>query len=77
MSWLRRSVIAVLGALLVIEAFVAQHFPVVQFVVGIIMLGLIPIDVIVDSLSRPSHDEGEIDRLREVMRKERDDDGAA
>ena len=77
MSWLRRSIIGLLGLLLVVEAFVAQHFPVVQFVVGIIMLGLIPVDVIVDTLSRPSHDEGEIDRLREVMRQQREDDGAS
>ena len=77
MSWLRRSIIGLLGLLLVVEAFVAQHFPVVQFVVGIIMLGLIPIDVIVDTLMRPSADQGDIEHLREVMRQQREDDGAS
>jgi hypothetical protein len=49
------------------DAFVASPFPVLQFVIALIMLGLVPVDAIVDALSRPAADDETVERLREVM----------
>jgi hypothetical protein len=72
---LRRAVVVILGVVLMVEALLAHRFPIVQFVVGAIMVGLVPIDAVIDLLSRPQRDEGEIQRLREVMREHEDDAG--
>ena len=60
-----------------VEALLAHRFPIVQFVVGAVMVGLVPLDAIVDALARPQHDEAEIQRLREVMGKHEADAGEA
>ena len=67
-TWLRRVIIFILGILLIINSL-SGRFEVIPFVVGLIMIGLIPIDLIIDTISRPSHNEHEIDRLRDVMKE--------
>ena len=74
MAWLRRLTVMVLGAILIAEAITAGRLPVVQFVIGLVMVGLVPIDVIVDYVMRGPRDEGDIDRLREVMERKEEGD---
>ena len=80
MAWLRRSVVAVLGAILVVDALVGKRLLVFQFAIGLIMVGLIPIDYVVGLLARSDDDaadqEAEHERLREVMRRHDTQDGS-
>ena len=73
MAWLRRGVIVVLGVVLVVDALVGKRLLVLQFVLGLIMVGLVPIDYVVGLLMRPPDDaadqEAELERLREVLRR--------
>jgi len=75
MAWLRRSVVAVLGAILVVDALVGKRLLVFQFAIG-----LIPIDYVVGLLARSDDDaadqEAELERLREVMRRHDTQDGS-
>jgi len=68
MGWVRRGIVAALGAVLIVDALVMSPFPVLQFVVALIMLGLVPIDAIIDAATRPARDQADIDHLRDVMR---------
>lgn len=68
MAWLRRAVIGLLGVALIVDSF-TESFRVLPFAVGLIMVGLIPIDLLVDFLTRPARDEADIERLRQVMRE--------
>lgn len=53
--------------MLILDAII-ESFQVVQFVVGVIMLGLVPVDVIIDTLMMPhSNNEEQLNRLREIM----------
>jgi hypothetical protein len=67
MAWLRRLIVIVLGAILIGEAITAGRLPVVQFVIGLVMVGLVPLDAIISAVMASPADEGDIDRLREVM----------
>ena len=69
MAWLRRLTVMVLGAILIAEAITAGRLPVVQFVIGLIMVGLVPLDAIMSAVMASPADEGDIDRLREVMQR--------
>jgi hypothetical protein len=73
MAWVRRLIVMALGAVLIAEAITAGRLPVVQFVIGLVMVGLVPIDVIVDYVTRAPHDEAEMERLREVMERRPDE----
>jgi hypothetical protein len=66
-NWLRRLVVMILGVVLIVEAVAGKRLAVFQFTVGLVMVGLIPIDYIIDVVSRPAHDEAEITRLQQVM----------
>jgi hypothetical protein len=67
MAWLRRLIVIVLGAILIVDALLAGRFEVVPFVVGLLMVGLVPADAIIGAVMASPSDEGDIDRLREVM----------
>ena len=41
----------------------------VEFVLGAVMVGLVPIDTLIDAAMGPAKDEAEVDRLREVMKR--------
>lgn len=71
MNWGRRAILFLLGLLLILDALI-DTFRVVPFVAGCVMVGLIPIDYIIDVATRPAHDDAQLERLREVM-KEKDD----
>ena len=68
MAWAKRLVVFVLGVILLIDTVFFQ-FRTVQFVISLIMIGIVPIDYLIDLATRPERDEGEIDRLREVMQE--------
>jgi hypothetical protein len=72
MAWLRRLIVIVLGAILIVDALSAGRFEVVPFVIGLVMVGLVPLDAIIGAVMASPSDEADIDRLREVMH-ERDD----
>jgi hypothetical protein len=68
MKWVRRSVVFILGLVLMYDSL-ANQFRIVEFIAGAVMVGLIPIDTIIDLLMQPAKDDTEIDRLREVMER--------
>jgi hypothetical protein len=68
MAWAKRLVVFVLGVILLIDTVFFQ-FRTVQFIISLIMIGIVPIDYLIDLATRPERDEGEIDRLREVMQE--------
>lgn len=63
MSWARRLTIGLLGVALIVDSFV-ENFRLLPFTVGLVMVGLIPVDLLID-LTRPSRNNHDIDRLRE------------
>jgi hypothetical protein len=67
MAWLRRLIVIVLGAILIVDALTAGRFEVVPFVIGLIMVGLVPLDAIIGAVLASPADEADIERLREVM----------
>ena len=67
MRWLRRLLIFILGIVLLINT-ITDGFHVIEFTVAIIMIGLLPIDTIIDLMMRPSQDEQQLERLKEVMK---------
>ena len=56
----------VLGVILIWDSLF-NRFHALEFIIGVIMIGLIPVDSIVDILMRPSIDDQQLDRLKEVM----------
>jgi hypothetical protein len=74
MAWLRRLIVIVLGAILIAEAITAGRLPVVQFVIGLVMVGLVPLDAIIGAVMAGPADEADIDRLREVMERKEEGD---
>lgn len=74
MRLVRRIVIVALGLVLIIDSLSQSHFLALQFIVGLVMVGAVPADALIDYLIAPRHDEGELDRLGEVMRR-REEDG--
>jgi hypothetical protein len=72
MAWLRRLIVIVLGAILIVDALSAGRFEVVPFTIGLVMVGLVPLDAIIGAVLASPADEADIDRLREVMH-ERDE----
>jgi len=63
-----------LGLALIIDAIQANRLPIFQFIIGLIMIGLIPADLVIDYILNPNGkkaetDEEQIERLREVMRQ--------
>ena len=62
-----------LGLVLIADALAEGRFELVPFVVGLIMVGLVPVDALIDAATRPSRDEHDLERLREVLR-DRDDE---
>jgi hypothetical protein len=72
MNIIRRIIIGVFGIILIIDALV-QSFEPLQFIIGLIMVGLVPVDILIDIMIRPAHDENELERLREVMQYKDDD----
>jgi hypothetical protein len=56
-----------LGAILIVDALSAGRFEVVPFVIGLVMVGLVPLDAIIGAVMASPSDEADIDRLREVM----------
>jgi len=63
----------VLGAVLIVDSIVNQFHP-VEFVLGIIMVGLVPTDWLIDLAMGPKSDEAQVERLREVMRRKDGDE---
>jgi predicted membrane GTPase involved in stress response len=52
---IRRVIVMVLGLVLIVDALMANRLPVVQFTVGMILLGLVPVDVVVDAINAHCH----------------------
>ena len=75
MTVVRRAIVILLGLVLILDALTSDHFPPFEFVIGIVMVGLVPVDALIDLLTRPARDEGEVERLREVMRERPDEAG--
>jgi len=71
--WLRRGAVMILGAILIVDSLTEPRFEVVPFLVGLLMVGLIPVDAIIDAATRPGRDEAELARLEEIMKRK---DGA-
>jgi len=67
-NWIRRVLVALLGVVLIVDS-VANQFRVFEVVLGAIMIGLVPIDWVIDLAFGSRSDEGQVDRLREVMRE--------
>lgn len=68
MQWIRRSIIGLLGIILILDALF-ERFQALQFIIGIIMVGLVPVDALVDKLLASSQDDQTLDRLGEVLKK--------
>lgn len=67
MKWLRRLTVFILGLILLIDSLV-NNFHVLEFVMATIMMGIIPIDYVIDAISRPQYDENEIARFSELLK---------
>ena len=76
MNWARRLILFGLGILLILDSLV-NEFKAFEFILGTIMVGLFPIDYIIDAWAGPTapNDEETIRRLEEVMKKHEDEDG--
>lgn len=66
MKWIRRLIIFLLGIILLLDSL-TDTFHVFEFIIALIMIGLIPIDQIIDVISQPVANEIEINHLRKVM----------
>jgi hypothetical protein len=68
-AWLRRSVIAGLGVVLIVDSLLGE-FKAVELILGAIMVGLFPLDFLLDAWAPPGDgDEEQLARLRQVMRE--------
>jgi len=67
---IRHILVLVLGVLLIWDSVMREHFRPLEFVTGIIMLGLIPFDRVFDYYEKKqaANDEAELARLREMMK---------
>jgi hypothetical protein len=75
MAWVRRLIVMVLGVVLIVDALTEPRFEVVPFAIGVLMVGLVPVDAVIDALAGGGHTDDEVDRLREVM-KHKDPDSS-
>ena len=57
----------ILGAILIADALTEGRFELVPFVVGCVMVGLVPIDALIDVATRPSRDEADLARLKAAL----------
>jgi len=73
-QWIRRAIYLVLGVILIADSLQGA-FNVVQFCVGLILVGLLSIESIIDYFFTSKTDNATIERLREVIRKKEEDDG--
>ena len=67
--WLRRGAVMILGAILIVDSLTEPRFEVVPFVVGLLMVGLLPVDAIIDQVMGSRSDEDELARLEEIMKR--------
>jgi len=67
--WLRRGTVMILGAILIADSLTEPRFEVVPFVVGLLMVGLLPVDAIIDQVMGSRSDEDELARLEEIMKR--------
>jgi hypothetical protein len=73
MAWLRRLTVMVLGAILVVDALTEGRFELVPFVVGLIMLGLIPIDAIIDAAMGGGKADADMEKRLQQVLDDKDD----
>jgi hypothetical protein len=66
--WLRRGTVMILGAILIVDALTEGRFEVVPFVVGLLMVGLVPIDAIIDAAMGGGQADADLEkRLKQAL----------